>query len=153
MGVNKCSLYDLKLSLRFCLGVALKTNTWGLVLAGSREAERITSQIRAGSANKETTKEGFSHIQHIFILSLSVWLLSREINISTFQLNYFPKNEGLARSSEVMQLQLPQNGEKHVIIHNVQFDRVFHSSVIMLTKQSVGGTQWHIKHIDHGGTF
>ena len=132
-GVEQMFFYD-SMRRRLKFGAALKTNTRGLVLAGSREAERITSQIRAGSANKETTKEGFSHIQHIFILSLSVWLLSREINISTFQLNYFPKNEGLARSSEVMQLQLPQNGEKHVIIHNVQFDRVFYSSVIMLTK-------------------
>ena len=32
--------------------------------------------------------------------------------------------------------------EKNTIIHNVQFDRdVFYSCVIMLTKQSVGGTQ------------
>ena len=80
-------LYDLKLR-RFCLGVALKTNTWGLVLAGSREAERITSQIEQGQWTKKQQRKG-SVTFNIFLSSQ--FDFCPEINISTFQLNYFPK--------------------------------------------------------------
>ena len=138
-------LYDLKLR-RFCLGVALKTNTWGLVLAGSREAERITSQIEQGQWTKKQQRKG-SVTFNIFLSSQ--FDFCPQINISTFQLNYFPKNEGLAWSSWVMQLQLPHRGEKHHI-YTIW-------PCLLLCSHSFctecGWNQWHIKHIDHGGTF
>lgn len=139
-GVEQMFFYD-SMRRRLKFGAALKTNTRGLVLAGSREAERITSQIRAGSANKETTKEGFSHIQHIFVFS--VWLLSFDQYID-IPIKLFPKKwrTGVVQLSHATAI-ATHNGEKNT----------FWPSLLWALVQSVGGTKWHIKHIDHGGTF
>ena len=93
--------------------MALKTNTWGLVLAGSREAERITSQIEQGQWTKKQQRKG-SVTFNIFSI-FSVWLLSSDQYIDIPIKLFSKKNEGLAWSSWVMQLQLPHRGEKHHI--------------------------------------
>ena len=139
-------LYDLKLR-RFRLGVALKTNTWGLVLAGSREAERITSQIEQGQWTKKQQRKG-SVTFNIFSI-FSVWLLSSDQYIDIPIKLFSKKNEGLAWSSWVMQLQLPHRGEKHHIYTIWPCLPLCSHSFCT----ECGCYQWHIKHIDHGGTF
>ena len=125
-------LYDFKLR-RFCLGVALKTNTWGLVLAGSREAERVTSQIEQGQWTKKQQRKG-SVTFNIFLSSQ--FDFCPQINISTFQLNYFQKMKDWRGPVESCNCNC-LTGEKNTIF--IQFDRVFyyvHTAFV----QSVGGT-------------
>ena len=126
-------LYDLKLR-RFRLGVALKTNTWGLVLAGSREAERITSQIEQGQWTKKQQRKG-SVTFNIFSI-FSVWLLSSDQYID-IPIKLFSKKmkdwRGPVESCNCNCL----TGEKNTIF--IQFDRVFyyvHTAFV----QRVGGT-------------
>ena len=91
--------------------MALKTNTWGLVLAGSREAERITSQIEQGQWTKKQQRKG-SVTFNIFSI-FSVWLLSSDQYID-IPIKLFPKKwrTGVVQLSHATAIATQQCGVK-----------------------------------------